>query len=388
MAFTAPFTNPFIDTSWRPVFLLRDDFITADASPVESPHACEPIGVLTFVQATAGSRLSIANGKLVFPVNTGITAGNSGAYAANSIADPTSVPYTRAAGLVILTKVSVSVSNGQNIPALWKVTANSVNGTAANGARYGLVRGTNNLMAALDHTGAAFTLWPWAILNDCLFAVVLRSTGYFLYGKTNLFTNWSLLWVGVLGNTTPMYAVVTSGSGGLAEMETWRVTQLPSPFDSDYGLVTQRFIGAVELGQSYVHESDSIIEFICTTLPSSGSIDVQFRLLNASNTWSLQITSAGALTLYEIVAGVSTSRGTGTVTAGARVTIMFYDVYIRVVIGQISAVVYDTATNFADNVSGVVQSLGTGGVLSDMNIWPVVLPAHASGALDAAVYAS
>jgi hypothetical protein len=340
---------------------LRDYFHNG---PVVSPRTCEDLGYLHFVDPNS---YTISSDALNFPASASV--GSSGAWEATS--GNVQISHTRTSGLSILGSFSNPGGGGQHVPAVWKKTAGSTNATAGDGARWGFVAINDVNLSPLNNTNTAPPIWLQSLNTTYQFACILRSTGYFIMLKGGAFTDWSLAWVGATGSDTPVYAVFTPSLGDPASLYDWHVTQLPTPFNNDYGIITQQFTGNVEWGQSFVHEADSILEMAVTTLPSAGVIEIDFREENDQNKWSIEITSGGVLTLYETVSSVKTSRATGSSGAGHRLCVHLLGSRIVITSNEGLQITYTAATNFNTMTSGVLQSLGTGGVISNLNVWPI-----------------
>src|SRR5690606_5532771 len=94
----------------------------------------------------------------------------------------------------------------------------------------------------------------------------------------------------------------------------WRdwlcAVNLRAPWNTDYGIATQRLAGARSAGDTFTHEADCLLEFTVTTLPSADQIEMRFRAQDASNYWQVTVDSSGNLDLDEVVGGVVTQRGT------------------------------------------------------------------------------
>jgi hypothetical protein len=356
---------------------LRDYFHNG---PVTSPRACEDLGYLHFIDP---SSYTISGDALNFPSSASI--GGSGGWEAT--AGNTQISRTRTAGLAILGSFALaSIVGGQSVPAIWKKTAGSTNATAGDGGRWGIVEQSGAFLKPLNNTDAAgFNLWPFSLSTTYQLAIVLRTTGYWLLIKGGIFADWSLAWVGSTGNDTPVYAAFTPSLGDPIALYDWHIVQLTSPLNSDYGIAAQRFTGAVEWGQSFVHEADSVLEMTITTLPSAGVIEVDFREENDSNKMSVEIGSGGAVNIYETVAGVKSSTlGSGTIAAGQRLCVHMLGARLRISTNESSGVSTDAATNLTTMTAGVLQSLGTGGVVSNLNVWPIAMSAAAKSVLNRA----
>jgi hypothetical protein len=153
------------------------------------------------------------------------------------------------------------------------------------------------------------------------------------------------------------------------------VSQLGAPLNSDYGIATQRLVTPAA-STAFTHTADAHIEFTVTTLPSASTIDLRFRQQDASNYWQVTISSTGALTLNEVVAGTPTQRATAAaaVANGNRVYLVLNGSTLKAWSNNVLKWTYASASGFATATSGLLNSLGTGGVLSEAISWPMLPP--------------
>lgn len=91
-------------------------------------------------------------------------------------------------------------------------------------------------------------------------------------------------------------------------VDSLKITALSSPFDQDYGLASYTDFSTLSPG-SFTHESEFFIQLTITTLPTVGTIDIQFQYLDASNYWYISVTATGTIELWEVVAGAGALRG-------------------------------------------------------------------------------
>jgi hypothetical protein len=215
------------------------------------------------------------------------------------------------------------------------------------------------------------------------FAFVLRSAGGFLLLKDGS-GNWILHWI-YTSPSSDQYAKLRVGAGAKDyKSDDWRVADLGDPWATAYALATERLSGSQSAGQTFSHEADCLIEFEATTLPSSGQIELFFRIQDASNYWRVTINSSGDLDLDEIVSGSATQRGTSAaaVSAGNRVVVMANDTSIRVYANEAKVITYGSASNFKTETAGELDTLGTGGAVSDIVSWPRTISGNALQALE------
>jgi len=342
-------------------WLLQDEFTTAEAAPLTSPRTCEP-GPGTFPTITdSNSKFSIAGGKLL--VATG-TAANDGIW---------SGLLTRAIGLSAMGLVNVSAVNGLYFG--WD-TNNS--GGISESIRFHL---TTTLQIFL---GAWITVGTFAVSTDYKVMVVMQTTGSKYLIKGGAFTEWTLLWVGGIRTENMYPGMVLNATTTVCTLDYWRVAQLSAPWDTDYGIATDRLAGARSPGDTFVHEADCLIEFECTAVPSTGTILVEFRKQDTDNYWFAYITHDGDLQLYEHVGGSPTIRGNdiGVISGGERIVVVCNDEEIRGYYDGVLAWTYSSAVNFKTKTDGKLTNEGTGGSVSDIVTWPRTLSGAALAELN------
>lgn len=118
------------------------------------------------------------------------------------------------------------------------------------------------------------------------------------------------------------------------------------------------------------------------TLPSAGSIILAFRRQDANNYWQIEITSAGALEVDEVVAGTPTNRIAGTIATGNYLRLRANAAEIRLFRITTLTGTYASATNFQTELGLEIKSLGTGGALANLAIYPVQANAAQTTMLD------
>lgn len=376
MSFVAPFARTFTalisQAAIELTFLLRDDFTTSDAAPVNTPRTCEPgPGILNFTQTNAANQLSISNTNLVYPRNS--TVGNGGAVSSTS--------YARTPGLALAGSFIQDVGGGTVAPAVWKALAN-VNQGAGSGERWGYLLQTGAINCAFGVLGLTALHPLWYGVEYSLVSV-LRTSGAYLFIKGGLYLDWTLLFVSKVSSTSPVYGVIAAGNGAgsFRKQRTFRVSQLPAPFDSDTAFTADVHSGSISAGQQLTHPANFMYEFTLTTLPGAGVIAIEFRRVDANNFWSIEITSAGAINIYTTVAGVKTLRTTSSgFVAGNTIYLSAYHYFVRI-LQSTGALV--SSTDFYTAQNGQVQSLGTGGAISNLTVYSTETSSEESAILDA-----
>lgn len=198
-------------------YLLQDEFITARAAGTLNGTLAEP-GPGTRVVTDTGNDLSIAGGILDF-------AGGSGGWG-----DPYIVydAIVRQAGRVFLVTVNFATFQNMQFGFDNNQVAGSLTRHFFNVGGGAAVSVTDAGVSYLGvFTGTAATEYKWLI--------VLRATGAFYFAKGGVFTDWTLLYVGALQATTPLYPAITNYNGVLTA-DSLRVPQelwLPVPILSD-----------------------------------------------------------------------------------------------------------------------------------------------------------
>jgi hypothetical protein len=347
--------------TWYPTFWLKHDFNVDTAAPIAS-YIGDGLGTLTI--SDTNSKFSVLGGKALFATGGASASGNPGAWAAQQ---------TRLAGRAVLGIITSSASNfeigwdSDQSGTLWDAIRIQGSGTA-------IRDGGTAVDIGLSLTGGPF-----------LVAVVQRAAGFWAFLRGAGFPNWVLEWVGVTttGNLYPSMAVNSTTFVG--NVDTLRGVDLPAPLDSDYGFATQRLSGARAANDVFIHEPNIFLEWKQTTLPASGNTDIRFRVVDANNYLQATVSSTGALTINEVLAGTPTQLFTSAaaVAANNRVSITADGSAIRAYVGVVTKG-SGTSTNFLDASSGLISALGTSGAVSDLISWPRYAPQQVATLLNMA----
>lgn len=319
------------------------------AGPLASPLVGR-VGQATLVQNDG--QFSISGGKLVIPAQATPSYGDLSLYG------PT---QSRAAGLTFLAEI---------IPS---VLGNSMFGWD-DGAASGAL--TNETLFPTASAVVAYNFAPLPTVQGALslashtLTVMLRNSGAFFFIDNNL------VWV----DDTKTDVSVGPGINGYllqATSELWRIADLPGnatfpvpalgirDFDlclPGTGTGTSK-IAAPAASNTFVHTPDALIKWTQTTVPASGTQDIEFRRTDASNRWRITLSSAGLLSLLEN----ATSRGTiAGVINGDIISVTANNETIKVWVNESLGINYVSATANKTSTAGVVQSLGTGGVIANL----------------------
>lgn len=340
-------------------FLLRDDFTTAASAPLTSPRTAEPgPGTLTI----SDTDISISGGAMVIPGETN----DIGAYGA---------ALSRAAGLALFAEFS-SPSLG-NSSFGWSANTGLGSGSATN--QIGV--GANGFLreSGSDYTSVQFG--AMANSTSHLLGVILRSAGAFTVRRVS--GVWTLHWVSNTNNTASVRPVVVNYSSTNIAYAYMRALQLAAPFDTDYGLATQR-TASPSADATITSEANAVIEFTWVAVTGE-TVEVSTRRTTDNDRWILRGDQAGStVKLIEVVAGVETERATAaqtwTNTTSYRIVVVQDGNTIRGYVANVlkwtyaSAASNNTATGIKTNKAG-----------TNLIAWPRTLTGTAAALLDSAV---
>lgn len=351
-------------------FGFRDDFITAESAPIADPRTAEPgPGTSTFIDGAAN--VSIAGGQLVMGNDAYLNVVGA---------------LTRAAGLGNFAEVTY----GEDSPSFeigWDYV--SVDAYFSIGAAVPRLT-AKDYSITYDPNGTDGKLTAAAIQDGDIFQVgiIRRSTdntsGNLYVIKGEQFAEWTLFYAGITDTiTATQYASIEAPNGDTL-LNTWRLTTLPSPFDTANGLADSVMAGVRTPTDTFTHAADFHFEFDVNTPPSAGEMQIDFRMSGGSG-YRLGISGVDQkFRLYRLDSGTPTTLSTSlSALSGAR------RIFITAVGNQI--VVYRpgvrmnvaTDANYATQTGGIYTDSGTDGVLSDIIVWPWTLGATPAAILDA-----
>lgn len=209
--------------------------------------------------------------------------------------------------------------------------------------------------------------------GDSSIAIIMRSTGAFLLMRSGLTGPYTLAWIYDVG-TSALYAhafVLQSGAHNFAT-DNFRVLDLApldSRFATDTGLATSRLTSPAA-GTTTTHSADALIEL--TFSYNGTAMYFQYRRTSATNSWEVDA-DTGTVYLYQVVAGVYTSRGssgsTFTATNTYRVVIVAEGNVHKVYVNNTLKVTYTDAGNFQNTATGIsVDAVSAS--MSEVIAWP------------------
>ena len=264
------------------VFLFRDDFLTDEGAPLTSPRTAEPGPGIALI-TDAGVLISISGGDLFI---NGNTAWGNAMYFTNS-------SFARTAGLMLLYKQFLSAQANQALEMGFDVDQASRVSEATN--EYIRLSSAQLHPLFINNTGL------FTVANRYDHTIILRETGafYLIRGNTE-YSEWTIHWISDSRNDTPYFVGLDRFRAGIAsQIDQISLNQLPSPWDTDYGIATDRLAGARAPGDTFVHEADCLIEWEETALPGVGASRMIFREQDPNNHWFVFVVSNGDFQLYE-----------------------------------------------------------------------------------------
>ena len=261
------FLNPLVDR-WagdgngaQPVvYLFYDEFVTPELSPITTPRTAQPgPGVLDLEENTG--TYDIASGKLI---STNVT----GQHLASGFTSQGG--FVRASGLAFSLLGHVVIGRGvilqaRTAPGVPVDSPDQLN-NAAGGIYLADDSGDADVgVINLFLLGSVIVLKePSFSMGDRLDAVlVMRDSGLFFLVKQNTwYREWTLIHVVDTPTSSPLY--LSSGSYDInSEYDSVKAFQMGAPWNSDHGIATEKYLGAVTHGQSFTHDEDFLFAIRC-----------------------------------------------------------------------------------------------------------------------------
>lgn len=339
---------------WTPTFLVREQFTTNEDPPLTSPRTCEPgPGSATIVDS--GSNNKIAGSML-------ITSGYTAYYSEPRVVFD---PQARARGRALMYTYKLY---GTGVIGGWYA-----NDSASTGSSRLIQFATSDSFIGC-YAGGNVDIAESAPSNyDYTVAHILRSTaGGFLIAKGGqVFLDWTLLYVESTKTDDVLYPILTQYANGTIERDNVAVSDLPAPFDDDFGLATDRK-GTSVPGDTLAHAADGIVEAVWTAV-TDDNLELDVRRTDDGNRWVVRCDQAGStVKLIERVGGVETERGSAAQTwtngTAYRLTVIMRGNSILVFVNNSRKIKYDSASF---NATAVVAK--TNRALSDFVSWPRTL---------------
>jgi hypothetical protein len=347
-------------------YLLRDEFTTAEASPIASPRTCEPgPGTLTIVENDGA--LNISAGSMVFTAQTTPAWGDLGVIG---------TALTRAEGLV-LSVIRTQASNKYSHPISFQnLNALPNADTPANSDASFYIPATANVLASYNGNNGAVYVATLTTDVPHQYAIVLRSAGAYYLIKGGIYTEWTLVWVTKLGTTATLYPAIESyNAAGTAD--SLRVAQLSKPWSDTNGIATN-ITASANAGATTTSLANAIIEATWTAVTSE-TFELSVRRTDDDNRWVLRYSQADSTRkIIQIEGGVETERASGaiTLTNGTAYNIVALCYGNTIQIGG-SSLKYESAT-FNNTATGVKVSHA----VTNLNTWPRTISGSALAELN------
>lgn len=345
-----------------PAYLLLDRFTIDQAAPLTTPRTCVP-GPGTLAITDTGNKYSIASGVMT-----------SGANLSTGTLDPrveNNVTLARVAGRALIGSLKRGNTAGQdNSPIFgWATTNNTESAEDA-------ILFSNNNPSGSNYSFAFSATFAQFMDNFTLgvantVAVILRSAGAWCVVDN------VLVYVSSTGITANLYAAMYTRNGAgraLGSVANLRIIDLPSPWNTDYGIATDR--KAVSAAADTITQTaDAIIEHTFTAA-TGVTKEIYIRQSDASNRWIIRCDQTGAtVKLIELNAAVETERATAAQTwtngTSYRVVAVMHGTVIRVYVANSLKNTYASATF---NQTATIASVDHSG--TNLIAWPraVTLP--------------
>lgn len=349
----------------RPVFLVDESYSVDDAAPITTPLngiTYQRSGLWEVASGVAQTTASATSGSLPIAYVNGVTLATGMSMAARVLQNPQGPGPNEA--------ISPAVG--------WSTAPGAISVSQLCGLYYWSSVG-QFAPSEIGQSSAPFLLDANAVSTFYEIAVILRSTGGIsIVGDR-------IAYVHKQGNAATMYPSVgqTALNRHTPRIDYFRVAQLHGGLDDDYGIWTTRLAGARSVGNTFTHEANRFwCEFMLTTLPASGNIEIDIRRQDANNKWQLQVTSAGVFNLIEVVSGTPTTRANiNSNTSGDRLQCVMDGSSARLIRWRSGAStqssIYSSVSTFTTQTQGEIISLGTGGAISDLETYPRVVPSGA-----------
>jgi hypothetical protein len=312
-------STPVTDYAWTPLFILRDEFITAEAAPIASPRTMEPDGgTLTLVQNDG--QMSIVDGKLIVPAQTTPNYGDLSAYNSTALAKSTGLAV---ALLINIDTVDVGQFGGFKYAASGAFS--SWNGMVYRDS-YGIQLTDSGGSNRKGLTNEPF----YGLVQDESIVIIQQDN------KHIMFINGMIATIGLAAAQSTSYSGFANYSNAF-KMDYYRVAQLPAPFTSEDGIALHRDTTPTS-GDTVVGSEDGYIVF--TWSAGAGEVlNIRFRRVDDDNCMIVRCDQANSwIRLYRRQGGSETQVATGAFTFNISTS---YRIFVRYIMNIIHAGVDD-----------------------------------------------
>lgn len=329
-----------------------------------------------------GSKLSIHDGLYDFAAYT--TQGDDPRV---YVADQNGDAFVRSQGLVFAFDLYLS-SVADAFMIGW------VTGTGAGIARWlhtlYVSSGTGTICWWNNPTGTYYLSTDLTTNSLRKFAIVLQSTGAVLLKASADLQTWKLLYIDEVGTTSPLYVGFANrvGGGSHQRVDNLKVRQAGSTWQTINGFASTSLTGSRSAGDTFTHHANSCFKFTLTTRPSAGQTEFWFRSSTVgTDGLRVTITSTGAITLDRVESGVSTTIASGTgVASGAKIFIRADGQNVGVWSNGVNKINATGVSQFETSTIAELEALGTGGAVSDIYAFNVVLTGTVATQINTAVF--
>lgn len=347
-------------------FDLLDRFSVTESAPMASPHACDVAGSLTLVQNDG--QMSVASGALNVPAQSTPAWGDLGYYSVGA--------FARAQGRIFSHAFTHALTGASSIVNIGPASV----GYAGVG-HIGVGTGAGNWQ---DTGSVILTPNPNEFspnFGERVSSLLLKNTaGQYQFERYYLTVN------GRYDNTASFRHRIVGHSTPLA-VEYISSAMMPAPFNTETGWST--FSGAVSAATLY--DAGTVVPwFSFSWTPQADEVfQFDFRYLDANNYMRFEWTQAtGAIRIYEIYGGASTTRLSATATATAGT---LYNIDLRVINRYISLYIHNSASaKIRQDATVTYAFLHSTQFRSSLNIsnvtvYPVELSGNALAVMNAAI---
>lgn len=208
--------------------------------------------------------------------------------------------------------------------------------------------------AAALPTGTNFTGFARGQYHK--FMLIHRATGMFFLSNKSGSTAWQLMHVDNSNNSLNVYPSITVPTSGTNRfIERIHVFNLSAPFDTDYGIATNR-VASPAVDETTTSEANALIEMTWTAVTGE-TWELSTRRTDDDNRWIVRCDQAGStIKLIERNAGVETERSSAaqTWTNGTqyRLVVIQDGNTIRTYVANVAKNTY-TSASFNNTATGV-----------------------------------
>ena len=299
-------STPVTDVAWTPLFILRDEFITAESAPIATPRTSEPDGgTLTIVQNDG--QMSISGGKLIVPAQATPTYTDLGFYNSTALA--------KATGLAVAVLINIDTGDNGFFGGFKAAASVGFGGQDMAGRdTYGL-----QLYGSGGGNRKGITDVPlYDLIQDKALIIVQQNNKHYFFIKNKLVT------VSVSAALATSYFVL-SNSTNVFKMDYYRVAQLPAPFTTEDGIAIHNDNSPTS-GDTVVGLEDGYIIFKWT-VGAAEVLNIRYRWVDDDNCMIVRCDQTNSwMRIYRREGGIETQVETGAATFNVATT---YQIFVR-----------------------------------------------------------